>query len=101
MLSNCKMLGPVVEFPSYTTQFQPGNIFCGTSSELLFSKRSIQIHARFQQFTRSSVWMNAIGTQLIRLALGNYWSSFSRKEVTSVTRPSPQQTEIPMCNYCG
>lgn len=32
MLSNNKMLGPVVEFPSYTTQFQPTNIFCGTSS---------------------------------------------------------------------
>ena len=32
MLSNNKMLGPVVEFPSYTTQFQPTNIFCRTSS---------------------------------------------------------------------
>lgn len=72
MLSNSKMLGPVVEFPFYTTQFQPRNIFCGTSSELQFSKRSIQIHARFQQSTRSNVWMNVIGAQLIRLALGNY-----------------------------
>jgi len=77
MLSNSEMLGPVVEFPSYTTQFQPTNINCCDLHgvhllELLFSKRSIQIHARFQQSIRSNVWMNVIGAQLIRLALGNY-----------------------------